>query len=283
MRLYNTTSGWAREDQPGVLSLLVASEGTGIDSVETLATSAVRSEIPLDQAHLLAPVRRPGKILIIGLNYPSHAEEARAVLAALGKAEADLPTEPTFSIVAGSAVTNPGERIRLPVIAAEQVDYEGELAVVIGRECADVSADEGWSCVAGFTIGNDVSARDIQRRAMHGDPAASIGLAKSLDTFKPLGPCLVTTDEFDGLPDLSIQTRVNGELRQDDRTGTMLHPIPELISHLSRYLTLNPGDVICTGTPKGAGFFSGRFLAPGDEVTVAIERIGTLSNPVGAA
>lgn len=260
--------------------MLAADDGVDICSIESLATAAIRGELPLDQAGVLAPVPTPGKILIVGLNYPSHAEEARAALAALGQPDAELPTEPNFAIVAGSAATGSGAPIRLPAVASEQVDYEGELAVVIGRDCANAAPGEAWSYIAGLTIANDVSARDIQRRAMKGDPTASIGVAKSFDTFKPLGPCLVTLEEFDLPIDLRLQTRVNGELRQDDRTGTLLHSIPELIAHLSRYVTLRTGDVICTGTPQGAGFFSGRFLGPDDHVSIEIDGIGTLSNPV---
>ncbi|MFF9075740.1 fumarylacetoacetate hydrolase family protein [Streptomyces sp. NPDC014735] len=184
---------------------------------------------------------------------------------------------------AGSAVTAPGDDIRLPAVAADQVDYEGEVAVVIGRSASAVSTAEAPSHIAGLTIANDVSARDIQQRAMSGDPTASIGVAKSFDTFKPLGPCLVTTDELTAAIDLRLRTLVNGDVRQDDRTSSFIHGVADLISYLSRYQTLEPGDVILTGTPRGAGVFSGRHLRPGDVVEVEVEHIGTLRNRVRAA
>ncbi|WP_280343639.1 fumarylacetoacetate hydrolase family protein [Nocardia neocaledoniensis] len=285
MRLYATDSGLAREDRPGVLAVLdlpypdvgALLRGPGI---EVARTARVLRELPLDPATLRSPVSRPGKVLIVGLNYGSHAAEALEMFAALGKADMTLPSEPNLQVCAGSAVTGPVASIVLPEVAADQVDYEGEVAVVIGTSASAAPVDEAWGHVAGLTVVNDVSARDIQLRAMTGDPTASIGVAKSFDTFKPLGPCLVTADEFTAAPDLALRTRVNGEVRQDDRTSGFLHSIPELIAYLSRYQTLEPGDVICTGTPRGAGVFAERYLRPGDVVEVEVERIGVLTNRV---
>ncbi|MFI5773861.1 fumarylacetoacetate hydrolase family protein [Streptomyces sp. NPDC051658] len=288
MRLYSTALGIAREESPGELSLLdlpfpdlgALLRGPGVDAAR--AAPVVR-RAALDEVQVHAPVPRPGKILIVGLNYPSHAEEAMEMFAAMGRSDIALPAEPNFQLVAGSAVTAPGDDIRLPAGAADQVDYEGEVAVVIGRPASAVSAAEAASHLAGLTIANDVSARDIQQRAMSGDPTASIGVAKSFDTFKPLGPCLVTPDEFTAPLDLRLRTRVNGEVRQDDRTSSFVHGVAELVSYLSHYQTLEPGDVILTGTPRGAGVFSGRHLRPGDVVEVEVEHIGTLRNRVSAA
>lgn len=288
MRLYTTDRGIGREDHDGTLALLDLPQrdlgqllsGPGLDAARNATSS---SEIALKDVRVLSPVVRPGKILIVGLNYPSHAEEALAAFAAMGRKDIAMPTEPNMQLVAGSATTGTDHAIRLPAIAPDEVDYEGELAVVIGRRAHAVSAEEAWAHVAGLTIANDLGARNIQRRAMTGDAAASIGVAKSFDTFKPLGPCLVTADEFSAEVDLRLQTYVNGELRQDDQTGSFIYSIPELVSHLSRYQTLYPGDVICTGTPCGAGAFTGRFLRPGDVVEVTIERIGVLRNEVSAA
>ncbi|MDH6281081.1 fumarylacetoacetate hydrolase family protein [Prescottella agglutinans] len=285
MRLYCTDQGIGREDEPGVLSLLDLPWPTvdalvrsgNLDAARTAPT--VRA-LPIGQASLSAPVRRPGKVLIVGLNYPSHAEEAREMFAAMGHTDVELPAEPNFQVLAGSSVVGAGQPIRLPAVAPDQVDYEGELAVVIGRDATDVRPDDAWGHVAGLSIANDVSARDIQRRAMTGDPVASIGVAKSFDTFTPLGPCLVTADEFTGPLDLRIRTLVNGELRQDDRTSNFLHSVPDLIAHISRYQTLEAGDIICTGTPRGAGVFSHLFLRPGDVVEVEVERVGSLRNEV---
>lgn len=283
MRLYSTDDGLAREDHTGVLAVLdlpyadigALLRGPGIEAART---AAVLREQAIGETALRAPVARPGKVLIIGLNYGSHATEALEMFAALGKPDITLPSEPNLQVAAGSAVTGPTDAIVLPNVAAEQVDYEGELAVVIGTAARHVTVEQAWRQVAGLTVVNDISARDIQRRAMTGDPTASIGVAKSFDTFKPLGPCLVTADEFTETPDLAIRTRVNGELRQDDRTSEFIHTIPELIAFLSRYQTLEPGDIICTGTPRGAGVFSERFLRAGDLVEVDVEGIGVLSN-----
>ncbi|MZG16362.1 FAA hydrolase family protein [Streptomyces sp. SID5914] len=285
MRLYSTDQGIGREDQPGRLSLLdlpyddidALLRGPGVTAA---GTAPVRRVLNVDEVTLAAPVRRPGKVLIVGLNYPSHADETTEMLASLGRTDIELPKEPNFVIAAGSAVIAHRQPVRLPPVAAERVDYEGEVCVIIGSDAADVAPETAWQHVAGLTIGNDISARDIQFRAMMGDAAASIGVAKSFDTFKPLGPCLVTTDEFAHPLDLRLQTQVNGELRQDDRTGTLIHPIGDLISYLSRYQTLEAGDVICTGTPRGAGVFSGRFLQPGDTVEITVEGLGTLVNQV---
>jgi len=283
MRLYNTDHGPAREDAPGILTVIdlpdlgdVVRDG-GLDRIES---APCVDKVPLADARLLAPVPRPGKVIIVGLNYPSHGAEALAMFAAMGKSDIQLPTVPNFYIAAASAVTGPGAPIRLPQAAPAQVDYEGEVAVVIGRDVADISSGDAWKHVAGLSIVNDISARDIQQRAMTGDPTATIATAKSFDTFKPLGPCLVTADEFGEPLDLRIRTRVNNELRQDDRTSSFIHRIPDLIAYLSRYHVLQAGDVICTGTPAGAGLFSDQFLVSGDVVEVEVEGIGVLTNPV---
>ncbi|WP_082698835.1 fumarylacetoacetate hydrolase family protein [Mycobacterium sp. GA-2829] len=282
MRLYSTAEGIAREDSPGELALLTLDAPDlgallRTASIEDARTAKVRARIPLHDAVLLAPVPRPGKVAIVGLNYTSHLDEVRELFADRLPA---LPTEPNVHLTAGSAVIGPGAAIALPAIAPSAVDYEGEIAVVIGRAATDVSADIAWSYVAGLTVANDVSARDVQRRAMEGDVTVSVGLAKSFDTFKPIGPCLVTADEF-GVPlDLRLRTTVNGELRQDAGTAEFLYQIPELVGYASRWFTLEPGDVLLTGSPRGVGHFSNSFLADGDVVEITVDRIGTLTNIV---
>jgi 2-keto-4-pentenoate hydratase/2-oxohepta-3-ene-1,7-dioic acid hydratase in catechol pathway len=283
MRLYNTEHGPAREDEPGILTVVDlpdlgdAVRDGGLDRIES---APCVDKVPLADARLLAPVRRPGKVIIVGLNYGSHAQEALARFAAMGMRDIQLPTLPNFYIAAASAITGPGSPIRLPQAAPAQVDYEGEVAIVIGRDGAHISTVDAWQHIGGLSIVNDISARDIQQRAMAGDPTATIATAKSFDTFKPLGPCLVTADEFGEPLDLRIRTRVNNELRQDDRTSSFIHRIPDLIAYLSRYHVLQAGDVVCTGTPAGAGLFSDRFLSTGDVVEVEVEGIGVLTNPV---
>jgi 2-keto-4-pentenoate hydratase/2-oxohepta-3-ene-1,7-dioic acid hydratase in catechol pathway len=286
MRLYNTHQGPAREDEPGVLTVVDLPDLGDVvrdDELHLIESAPVVDKVSLADAKLFAPVRRPGKVIIVGLNYASHAEEALARFAAMGMRDIEFPTVPNFFIVAASAVTDPGSAIRLPQAAPAQVDYEGEVAIVIGRDVADISTVDAWNHVAGLTVANDVSARDIQQRAMSGDPTATVATAKSFDTFKPLGPCLVTADEFEEPLDLRIRTRVNNEVRQDDRTSSFIHGVPDLIAYLSRYHALQAGDVICTGTPAGAGLFSNRFLAPGDVVEVEVQGIGVLTNSVTTA
>jgi 2-keto-4-pentenoate hydratase/2-oxohepta-3-ene-1,7-dioic acid hydratase in catechol pathway len=286
MRLYNTDLGPAREDETGVLTVVDMPDLGDVirdGGLGRLESAPVVDKVALADAKLRAPVPRPGKVIIVGLNYPSHGEEALAMFAAMGKPDIQLPTVPNFYIAAASAVTGPGQPIRLPRAAPGKVDYEGEVVIVIGEDGAEINASDAWQHVAGLTIANDVSARDVQQRAMIGDPTATIATAKSFDTFKPLGPCLVTADEFGKPLDLRIRTRVNNELRQDDRTSSFIHEIPDLIAYLSRFHMLQAGDVICTGTPAGAGLFSQRFLAPGDVVEVDVEEIGLLTNPVTAS
>lgn len=286
MRLYTTERGIAREDEPGTLSILDLPEpdlgallrGRGLDVARG---AAVVAKVAVGDVRILAPVLRPGKVPIIGLNYRSHAEEVIEVMRLLGR-EMAMPTEPNVHLTPGSSVIATGEAIVLPPVAASMVDYEGEIAAVIGRVATRIPIEEAWRCVAGLTVANDVSARDIQRRAMGGDVAVSVGQAKSLDTFKPLGPCLVTIDEFDEPLDLALRTVVNGELRQDARTTEFVYQVSELVSYVSQYFTLEPGDVLLTGSPRGVGQFAGKFLAPGDVVEITVERIGTLVNHVVA-
>jgi 2-keto-4-pentenoate hydratase/2-oxohepta-3-ene-1,7-dioic acid hydratase in catechol pathway len=283
MRVYSTSAGIATEREAGRIAVLelpyndigAVLRGPGLQAIEA---APVKTTVATGEVEIYAPVVRPGKILIIGYNYPSHGDEVREA-----RGDVALPEEPNFQIVAGSAVVGPYAPITLPRIAGGYVDYEGEVAVVIGRAAKDVPVEQAWSHVAGLTVIDDVSARDIQGRAMSGDLTVSIGTAKSFDSFKPMGPCLVTADEFDPADlDLGLTTRVNGEVRQNDRTSTFVHSITKLVSYLSAFTTLEPGDVICTGTPRGVGFFSGRFLAPGDVVEVEVDRIGTIRNTVAA-
>ncbi len=286
MRIYSTVRGIAREDKAGELSLLDLpypdlGQLLRHADLDVVATAAVREELPLSEIELLAPIPRPGKVPIIGLNYHSHTEEVLEWLAKIGR-EMTPPTEPNFHLTPGSAVIGPGADIILPPVAPGQVDYEGEVAAIIGKRAHQVAEADAWDCVAGLSILNDVSARDIQIRAMTGDVTVSVGHAKSLDTFKPLGPCLVTADEFDEPLDLGLQTRVNGELRQDARTSDFVYQISELISYVSQFMTLEPGDVLSTGSPRGVGFYLGSFLAPGDQIEITVEGIGTLSNTVRA-
>ena len=213
---------------------------------------------------LLAPVPRPGKIIAIGRNYADHVTEDGAV----------PPPTPLIFAKFPSSVVGPGADIRWDRAMTSQVDYEAELAVVIGRRARDVRDQDALDVVLGYTCLNDVSARDLQ----FADVQWVRG--KSLDTFCPMGPALVTGDELGDPDDLDIACRVNGEVLQHDRTSSMFYSVRQIISHCSRAFTLEPGDVIATGTPGGVGIFRDppRLLGDGDVVTVAIEGLGELVN-----
>ena len=221
--------------------------------------------------HALADVRRhapvpdPPAILAIGMNYRAHVAE-------MGR---EPPEWQYWFNKQRTAIAGPGDAIVLPAVS-EMVDYEGELALVIGRRCQNVPAARAFEAVAGFTVINDVSARDWQWRS----PTFTVG--KSFDTHAPCGPELVTTDELRDHGDLSIRTWVNGELRQDSTTADLIFGCAEMIEYLTTAFPLEPGTVIATGTPAGvgAGFDPPRFLADGDTVRIAIEGIGALENPV---
>jgi len=217
---------------------------------------------------LLAPLE-PRDILCIGLNYRKHAAEGGV----------DPPAHPVLFMKNSGAVQNPGDPIVLPRrLRSDQVDYECELAVVIGRRCHNVSRDQAIGHVLGYTCANDVSARDWQRNGGGGQWCRG----KTFATFCPLGPALVTTDELADPNALAIRTIVNGQTLQDWNTDDMIFDVPTLIEFLSASMILNPGTVILTGTPHGVGFARTPpvFLQPGDSVTVEIERIGRLTNPV---
>jgi 5-carboxymethyl-2-hydroxymuconate isomerase len=213
---------------------------------------------------LLAPAR-PGKIVAIGLNYRDHALEQ----------DQEIPTAPLIFAKFPSAVIGPGDAIERPPFV-EQLDYEAELAVVIGRRARNVDAATALEHVAAYTCLNDVSARDLQ----FSDKQWVRG--KSLDTFAPLGPVLVTADELGDAGALRIRCIVDGEVLQDATTADLIFNVAALVSYCSRMFTLNPGDIIATGTPPGVGAFRTppRFLQPGERVTVDIEGVGALSNPV---
>lgn len=239
----------------------------GLD-IATIAATPVRERVPTAQAQLLATVPRPWKIWAVGYAYAGHRTEVGYT------AEVE---DPVIFLKAPSSVIGTGALIHFPKVAPYEVDYEGELAVVIGKRATDVSPADAYSYVAGFTICNDVSARDVQKGRVPGR-AANVTAAKSFDTFTPIGPALATLDGFADPDDLRLRTWVNGELRQDARTSQLIHPVAALVSYLSRQTTLDPGDVITTGTPAGVGHQQNLFLRSGDEIRIEIEGIGTLVN-----
>jgi 2-keto-4-pentenoate hydratase/2-oxohepta-3-ene-1,7-dioic acid hydratase in catechol pathway len=215
--------------------------------------------------HLMAPIQRPGKIICIGLNYRDHAAEAKMA----------IPETPTVFAKWGNTVTGHLHPIVLPKNSVKP-DYEAELAVVIGKRGRHIAEADWRQHVFGYTILNDVSARDFQMAT------SQWTIGKTFDTFAPMGPWIVTADEIPDPGALKISLTLNGEVMQDSSTGNLIFGIPQLIAYLSSVMTLEPGDIISTGTPAGVGFARKppRWLKPGDSVAVQVEGIGELVNPV---
>jgi acylpyruvate hydrolase len=220
-----------------------------------------------DDISLLPPVVRPGKVICLGLNYRDHAAES-------GMTVPDYPV--LFHKVAGSLIGH-NQPIVVPRISSK-IDYEGELAIIIGRRGKYIAEDEAYSYIAGYTVANDVSARDLQFRT------SQWTTGKMLDTFGPLGPALVTRDEVPDPHTLSIKTILNGQVLQDGNTADMIFGVPFIVRYISEIVTLEPGDVILTGTPSGIGNTRSPqvFMKPGDTIEVEIEQLGKLTNPVAA-
>ena len=237
---------------------------TGLNESGDLEVTSDRVEA----GRLLAPVS-PVTIYAVGTNYPLHGKETGTKLSEF----------PTIFMKAPTTVIAPEQEIVLPRhLRSDKVDYEGELAIVIGKPCKNVSVEEALDHVLGYTIANDVSARDWQKEWGGGQYCRG----KTFDTFCPIGPQLVSPDEIPDPNNLALQTRVNGELLQDGNTKDMCFSVAEIITFLSGGNTLLPGTVILTGTPDGVGLARSpqRFLQPGDEVEITIEGIGSLKNPV---
>lgn len=263
MRLVSFAQGFGRVEGDTVIRM-----GSDIlaylSGVETAKDGPVH---PLADLPLLAPVPRPGKIVCIGLNYWDHVRETGST----------APTEPPIFAKFANSVIGPGQAIVIPHLTA-QADYEAELVVVIGSRTKAVPAGRALDHVAGYACGNDVSARDLQTSNQQWTRG------KAIDTFFPVGPWLVTADEVPDPQVLSISCDVSGERLQASNTSEMIWSVAELVSILSQTMTLEPGDLISTGTPPGVGAAQRppRFLRDGDVVTVSIDRIGALSNPVRA-
>ena len=229
------------------------------------AAAAKGREIPLAEVRLLAPIPQPSKVLAIGLNYADHVKEAGL----------EAPTFPVFFNKQTSCIVGPGDEIHRPRVS-QMLDFEGELAVVIGRRCRHVPAERALEVVGGYTICNDVTVRDWQFKA----PTMTLG--KSFDTHGPTGPWVVTADEIADPQKLRIRTWLNGELMQDASTAGMIFDCAKQIETLTTAFTLEPGDIVSTGTPAGVGIARQPWvlMKPGDVVKVEIEGIGTLENPV---
>lgn len=252
------------EDLPATMHAFLAAGESAKAKLQALIDSNA-PRIPLAEVKLLAPVPRPGKFLGVGLNYADHINET-------GR---ERPEYPTFFTKQSTCVIGFGDAIHCPKVS-DKVDYEGELGLVIGKRCRHVPVEQAFEVIAGFTICNDVTVRDWQQRT----PTWTLG--KSFDTHGPMGPCLVTADEIADPHNLSLKTWVDDELRQQTNTGEMIFNCYALIAYLSQVMTLEPGDVITTGTPAGVGvkMKPRAYLKPGQTVRIEIESIGSLINPV---
>jgi len=227
------------------------------------ANAGIRAQTPsgsMSQANLGAPVPRPRNSFAVGLNYGSHVAEAQM----------DVPDVPLIFTKFSSCIVGPDAEVEL---RTETGDYEAELVVVIGSTARDVSADDAWSHIAGLTVGQDLSDRGLQFAAK----PPHFDLGKSRDGYGPTGPVLVSPDLVPDANSLAISCEVNGEVRQSDTTASMIFDVATLVEYLSGIVTLEPGDLIFTGTPDGVGMVSGKFLAAGDVLTTTIEGIGTIT------
>lgn len=242
-----------------------AQTAPGMTAPPPASSEAEGTPLALDSVRLLAPIPAPGKVVCIGLNYRDHAAEAGL----------SLPEEPVLFAKFANSVVGPGAAIVVPR-AVRRVDYEAELGVVIGRRARRVTVEEALGFVAGYLCANDVSARDLQPKN------GQWTRGKAVDTFLPTGPWLVTADEIPDPQALAIRCVVSGEVLQESNTGKMVFGVAELVSFISATMTLEPGDLIVTGTPAGVGFVRRppRWLEPGDTVSVEIEGIGRLTNTV---
>jgi 2-keto-4-pentenoate hydratase/2-oxohepta-3-ene-1,7-dioic acid hydratase in catechol pathway len=259
-----------QSDFPQTIEHFIESGESAQNNAEKLLQNAnhvalAKASVSLNQLQLLSPLSHPPKILCLGRNYADHSAEMKA----------PPPDEPIIFMKPHTAIIGPNKKIAKPKFVKE-LDYEGELAIIIGKKTKNVSVEEAKQAIFGYTIFNDVSARDFQFK----DGQWTRG--KSFDTFAPMGPCITTRSQLTNPSNLRLRTWVNGQLRQDTSTGNMSLNVCQIVHHLSRVMTLEPCDVIATGTPSGVGFAMNppKFLKHGDIVRIEIEGIGVLENVV---
>lgn len=271
MRVANVDGRAAVEGHDGWIDLERASDGRFSsdpqamyeqwDDVVAWCREGIPADAPAADGQLGVPVPRPRQVIAIGLNYREHAVESNM----------DIPEHPVVFAKFQSSLVGPGATVTLP---SDGVDWEVEMVVVIGREGHQIPAEKAWDHVAGLTVGQDLSWREVQGRGL----APQFSMGKSYPGFSPLGPCVVTPEEFADKDDLGISCSLDGEVLQDGRTSDLIFPVAELVARLSEALTLYPGDLIYTGTPKGVGMGRNprRFLVPGELVS-SVEGIGDLT------
>ncbi len=258
-----------KTDLPNNIEAFIADQ-TAQKTAEALLTKAKKSDIdeistPLSETRLLAPIVSPPKILCLGLNFATHVTETKE----------KRPKEPVIFMKPHSAIAGPNDKIiKRPFV--KELDYEGELAIIIGKKAKDIPVSEALNYVFGYTILNDVSARDFQFKGSQWTPG------KSFDTFAPTGPCITMATQLPDPSNLSIKTWINDELRQNGNTCDMIFSVAQVIYHLSRVMTLEPCDIIATGTPSGVAMAMKpqKWLTAGDVVRIEIQGIGTIENTV---
>ncbi len=279
--LIDVQAVWAGSNPPRSLKEILE---IGPSCLNRLAELARSSDIlmPLDSVKLLAPIPRQGKVIALAGNYSEHIKEAGL---SLGLSDSPRKTTvPRPFLMPATVIIGPDQEIPWPAYS-EQIDYELELAVIIGKKAKCIKPDDALEYVAGYTIANDVSARSVTfakgRAKRPWDEFYDWLNGKWADGFLPMGPYLLTADEIGDVQNLDMELTVNGEIRQKANTSQMIYPVADIVSFLSHIMTLEPGDVIATGTPSGVAMATGRFLQPGDTIECTIENLGTLTNTLG--
>lgn len=250
-----------------MMDLLAAGDAGMAQAASAIANSTADTQ-PLDQVTLLPPVLRPGKVIALGRNYAAHAKEGGA----------EPPDYPMLFHKTATSLIGAGGTVRIPA-GTDRVDFEAELAVVIGKVCKNVEEADAFDYIAGYTVANDVTARDWQRLT------TQFTAGKMVDTFGPLGPALVTKDEVPDPGNLNVKSTLNGQVMQDGNTKMMIFSVPFIVSYISKISTLEPGDVILTGTPEGVGYARKPpvYMKAGDTITIEVEGLGALTNPMADA
>ncbi|MHC4460186.1 MAG: fumarylacetoacetate hydrolase family protein [Planctomycetota bacterium] len=280
-RLIDIPSAWQGPNPPRSVKEILQRNSACLAKLAELADSA-EAFTPLDSVKILAPIPQPGKVIALAGNYSEHIREAGLTLGL-----SDSPRQTTVPrpfLMPPTVVIGPDEQIPWPAYS-EQIDYEIELAVVIGKKAKRISRDDALDAVAGYTICNDVSARSVtfakSRAERPWDEFYDWLNGKWADAFLPMGPYLLTADEVADVQNLQMQLTVNGRVRQKANTSQMIYPVADVVSFLSHIMTLEPGDVIATGTPAGVAMATGKFLQPSDTIECIIEKLGTLTNTLG--
>ncbi|MEN6334711.1 MAG: fumarylacetoacetate hydrolase family protein [Phycisphaerales bacterium] len=278
-------TSWKKTNPPRSIKEVLNRGPACLDELRPIARAAAQAT-PLDRVKLLAPIPRPGKVLGLAGNYSEHIKEA-SLMRGFQVGLSDAPrqtTTPRPFLMPSTCVVGPDVTVEWPVYS-EQIDYELELGVVIGKNAKCVAAQDAPDYIAGYCIANDVSARSVTfkkgRQQRPWDEFYDWLNGKWADGFCPMGPWLVTKDEVADVQNLKMVLKVNGEIRQNANTGQMIYSVADIVSFLSHLMTLEPGDVICTGTASGVGMATGNFLKAGDRIECNIEGLGTLTNTLG--